>query len=44
MFGLLLAMVTLMVSSCVGLQSNPESTLPGNKPAAWEGKSLGVPL
>ena len=31
-------------AGCVGIQTNPESDLPANAPASWEGKTLGVPL
>ena len=29
---------------CVGIQSDPNSDLPGNVPASWEGQTLGVPM
>lgn len=41
---LLFAVLCLALGSCVGLQQDPDSTLPGNRPASWEGKSLGVPM
>lgn len=31
-------------AGCVGMVTNPNSELPANSPASWEGKSLGVPL
>ncbi len=38
--GLLLA----AAAGCVGIQTDPNSDLPANAPASWEGKTLGVPL
>ena len=37
------ALLWLMVG-CVGIQSDPNSDLPGNVPASWEGQTLGVPM
>lgn len=45
---LLLLLSTLalaaLASGCLSIQENPDSDLPSNAPASWEGKSLGVPL
>ncbi|MCQ2402343.1 MAG: hypothetical protein MJ202_01265 [Lentisphaeria bacterium] len=41
---LALAMLAWGAAGCVGIQSDPESNLPNNAPAEWEGKMLGVPL
>ncbi|MFA6815874.1 MAG: hypothetical protein WCS73_06225 [Lentisphaeria bacterium] len=41
----LVFLVCLFLAGCVVERgSNPESTLPGNKPASWEGHSMGVPI
>ena len=35
----------VLFSGCVSIdETDPNSTLPSNRPASWEGKSLGVPL
>ena len=39
-----LAAACLAVAGCVGVERNPNSALPGNAPASWEGRTLGVPL
>lgn len=44
MLALFLGVLAFAAAGCVGLHSNPDSELPGNKPASWEGKSLGVPM
>ena len=36
--------VLLGLASCVGIQSDPESDLPNNTPAKWEGQSLAIPM
>lgn len=42
---LLLLGITLLLFSCVSMNaSDPNSTLPSNRPANWENQSLGVPL
>ena len=33
-----------LATGCVGIQADPNSDLPGNAPASWEGQTLGVPL
>lgn len=33
-----------LMSGCVGIQSDPESDLPNNTPADWEGRSLAIPM
>ena len=44
-WGWLLALLAAAcLSGCVGIEADPESDLPGNAPANWEGKTLGVPL
>ena len=40
----LLVAFGLMLAGCVGIERNPDSALPGNAPASWEGRSLGVPV
>ena len=36
---------TMLLFSCVSMNvSDPNSTLPSNRPASWENQSLGVPL
>jgi len=40
----LLAAACLVLASCVGVERNPNSALPGNSPASWEGRTLGVPF
>ncbi len=34
----------LAAAGCVGVERNPNSALPGNAPASWEGRTLGVPM
>lgn len=35
----------VLFSGCVSIdETDPNSALPSNRPASWEGKSLGVPL
>jgi len=35
----------LLLGACVSIvETDPNSTLPSNRPASWEGQSLGVPL
>jgi len=44
---LTLALLTIMLgllAGCVGIQSDPNSDLPNNAPAGWEGKTLGLPV
>ena len=41
---LLALLAAACLASCVGIEADPESDLPGNAPADWEGKTLGVPL
>ena len=41
---LLALLAAVCLSGCVGIEADPESDLPGNAPASWEGKTLGVPL
>jgi hypothetical protein len=44
-WGVLLAVLAAaFLVGCVGIEADPESDLPGNAPASWEGKTLGVPL
>ena len=41
----ILCLAILILSSCVSVDArDPNSTLPSNRPASWEGQSLGVPL
>ncbi|MBQ4479464.1 MAG: hypothetical protein II943_02380 [Victivallales bacterium] len=44
MLALGLGVFLVAVSSCVGIQSDPESDLPNNTPAKWEGQSLAIPM
>jgi hypothetical protein len=45
LLALLLAGVLLcLTAGCVGMVSDPNSDLPSNAPAGWEGKSLGIPM
>jgi len=42
--GLLLCLLALQFS-CVSIdETDPNSSLPSNRPASWEGQSLGVPM
>ncbi len=35
----------VLSSGCVSIdETDPNSALPSNRPASWEGKTLGVPL
>lgn len=40
----LCALAMTFAAGCVGIHSDPDSDLPGNAPASWEGKTLGVPI
>ena len=41
---LCLAGLLLLAGGCVGIQTDPNSSLPSNTPAKWEGQSLAVPI
>jgi hypothetical protein len=42
---LLLFCGLVLFLGCVSInETDPNSTLPSNRPASWEGKTLGVPL
>ena len=42
--GILFLLLALLVS-CVSIdETDPDSPLPANRPANWEGTSLGVPI
>ncbi|MBR4125081.1 MAG: hypothetical protein IKR13_02655 [Victivallales bacterium] len=41
---LCLGVLLWLTVGCVGIQSDPNSDLPGNVPASWEGQSLGMPM
>lgn len=41
---LLLLAVLCAMAGCVGIQADPNSDLPSNAPAHWEGKTLGLPV
>ena len=40
----LVALCALAMAFAAGIHSDPDSDLPGNAPASWEGKTLGVPI
>jgi integral membrane sensor domain MASE1 len=37
-------LLATLATGCLSIQEDPNSDLPSNAPASWEGKSLGVPL
>ncbi len=38
-------LLSLLLVGCVSVgKTNPESTLPANRPASWDGTTLGVPI
>lgn len=46
-FGILLISIFLLglLASCVSIdQTDPNSALPSNRPATWEGRTIGAPL
>ncbi len=42
--GLLLFLLALQFSCISIAETDPNSSLPSNRPASWEGKSFGVPM
>ena len=41
---LCVGMLLALAVGCVDIQTDPNSNLPSNTPAKWEGQSLAVPL
>ncbi len=37
-------LLATLAAGCLSIQEDPNSDLPSNAPASWEGKTLGVPL
>lgn len=44
MQGLAIAALAWFLHGCVGMKTDPNSTLPSNAPADWESTTFGVPF